>query len=302
MHGHHNHHNHHHHHDSTSNIKTALILNFVFSIIELIGGILTQSVAILSDAVHDMGDTLSLAFSYFLEKKSKKESNKDFSYGYKRLSLLSAVITACFLIVGSIFVLIESLKRLFNPVQPHVEGMIFLAILGIAVNGYAAWKTSHGKNMNERVISWHMIEDLLGWVVVFIGSIVMLFVDFPMLDPILSIGFSLFILRGVYKSLTATVKLFLQGVPDQLDLNAIMNDLTQVDGIIGVHDCHLWSLDGESHVLTIHAVIGNETDVNHIKTLKQRLRDSAQKHGHFHLTIEFETESEHCHEVDCVKV
>lgn len=304
MHSHHHDHHghHHHHHDAAKNIKLALFLNLFFSIVELIGGLYTQSVAILSDAVHDFGDTMSLGFSYFLEKKSQKSSNDKFSYGYKRLSLLSAVITAIFLIVASIFVLIESFERLFNPIMPKVEGMILLSFLGIAVNGYAAWKTSHGENMNEKVISWHMIEDLLGWIVVLIGSLIMMFIDIPILDPILSIGFSLFIMRGVYKTLMATIRLFLQAVPAQIDLSMIINKLTTVDGVSSIHDCHIWSLDGESHVLTLHAVVSDHVTLESSESIKRKLKNVAAEFGKFHLTVELELANAHCSEIDCVKI
>ena len=207
-------HGHHHHHHATSNIRVALALNLVFSIIELIGGIWTQSVAVLSDAVHDMGDTLALGLAWYLQEKSEKSSDAKYSYGYRRLSLLSAIFTALFLLVASVFILKETISRFFDPVQPMAEGMLGLAVLGIAVNGFAAWKTSHGESMNEKMISWHMIEDLLGWVTVLIGSIIMIFFDVPWLDPVMSIGFTLFILKGVYGALSQTMKLFLQGVPD----------------------------------------------------------------------------------------
>ena len=130
----------------------------------------------------------------------------------------------------------------------------------------------------------------------------MYFVDFPLLDPILSIGFSLFILRGVYKTLTATTKLFLQAVPEHLNLEAINTELTKIDGIINVHDCHIWTLDGESHVLTMHAVIPTDLGVNQLEQLKIAIRETVKTFGKFHLTIEFETEEANCKAINCVKL
>ncbi|MEZ4742364.1 MAG: cation diffusion facilitator family transporter [Bdellovibrionota bacterium] len=294
-------HHHHHHHSAASNIRVALSLNLAFAAIELIGGLLTQSVAILSDAVHDLGDSMSLGLAWYLQEKSQKSSDAKYSYGYRRLSLLSAVFTGVFLLVASIFILIETVGRFMDPVQPKAEGMFGLAILGIAVNGYAAWKTSHGASMNEKVISWHMIEDLLGWITILLGSIVMMFIDAPYLDPIMSAGFTIFILKGVYGTLTETIRLFLQGVPVGIDVKDIIEDVNKIHGIQGVHDCHTWSLDGETHVLTMHVVVPASSTMDDIKKMKELIRNIIDMKGKFHLTIEFESEKEDCPDISCVQ-
>lgn len=304
-HAHHGHahghaHGHHHHHHAGKNLGIAFVLNFTFAIIEFIGGLWTGSIAIQSDAVHDLGDSLSLAFALVMEKLSGRKSTSSFSYGFRRFSLLAALVNAAVLIAGSIYVLVQAIPRLSNPISPEIPGMMALALLGIAVNGFAAWKVSHGETMNERVISWHLMEDVLGWIVILIGSCVMYFVDAPIIDPILSIAFTIFILWNVLKSLRSTLKLFLQGTPEHLDLNTARNQLLQISGVKGIHDFHIWSLDGQSHVATLHAVISDASDLNDFQRIKKEIHASFQRLGTIHVTVELDKESEECSKVDCV--
>jgi cobalt-zinc-cadmium efflux system protein len=296
-HGHH--HGHHHEHSISRNIGIALLLNLAFAVIEFVGGIWTGSVAILSDAVHDFGDTLSLGMAYFMERKAEGKSSAAYSYGLRRMSLLSALITSTFLIIASIWVMIQAIPRLLNPIQPKAEGMVLLAILGIAVNGYAAWRVQKGKTMNERVVSWHLLEDLLGWVAVLIGSIVMYFADLPILDPILSIGFTIFILIGVARSLRSTLHLFLQGVPEGVDIVAFRRDIEALEGVASTHDTHLWSLDGEQHVLTLHVVMRSDFVFSDAEKVKTAIRQLAAERGRIHVTIEMESDGERCPDLNC---
>ena len=192
-------HNHSHNH-SEGNIKIAFFLNLGFTIVEIIGGLYTNSLAILSDALHDLGDSLSLGLSWYFQRLSKKGSTKKFSYGYKRFSLLGAIINSIVLVVGSIFILSKAIPELFNPEETNAQGMLYLAILGVVVNGAAVFKLRKGKSLNEKVVSLHLLEDVLGWVAVLIGSIVMIYFDLPFVDPLLSILISIFVLYNVYRN------------------------------------------------------------------------------------------------------
>ena len=155
-------HDHHHHHGSETNIKAAFFLNLAFTIFELIGGLYVNSVAILSDALHDMGDSLSLGLSWYLEKKSKQTGNKKYTFGYQRFSLLGALINSVVLIIGSGFVIYEALQRMAAPEPTDAKGMLFFAIIGVVVNGWAAFKLGKGSSLNEKVLQWHLLEDVLG--------------------------------------------------------------------------------------------------------------------------------------------
>lgn len=289
------HHNHDHSKDMPSNrLGWAFLLNFVFTIIEFIGGFLTNSTAILADAVHDLGDSLSLGLAWILNKLGKKQANQHFTYGYKRLNLAGAFINAVVLIAGSAWVLVEAIPRLWNPQMPVADGMIALAVVGITVNGFAAYKLSEGKTLNERVINWHLLEDVLGRVAVLIVGIVLLFVDWPILDPLLSIGFTLFILVNVLRNLWATLKLFIQATPDKETYRQVADTLLELPHVADLHHLHFWSLDGEEHVLTVHLVLSKNLDIEARSDLKQRIDDVLAPYALSHTTVELEDPDEAC--------
>ena len=189
--------------------------------IELIGGLFTNSVAILSDALHDFGDALSLAVAWYLQKVSQKPRDQFYSYGYKRFSLLGALVVSSVLLIGVALVIRESVVRLLNPQAADAKGMLVLAILGIAINGFAALRVKKGSSLNERAVYLHLLEDVLGWIAVLISSIVMIFFHLPVLDPLISLAISVFILFNVFKNLRSVVKILLLEVPQHLKLDEL---------------------------------------------------------------------------------
>ena len=283
----------HSHSHSSEKIGWAFFLNFGFTIIEFIGGWLTNSTAIMADAVHDLGDTLSIGSAWLLNKLGTKSATKEFTYGYRRLSLLGALINGIVLIVGSAWILYEAVPRLSNPEMPETEGMIALAILGVLVNGFAAFKLQGGKSLNEKVLNWHLLEDVLGWVAVLIVAIIMQFKEWPVLDPILSIGFTLFILFNVIRNLISTVKLFFQASPDNRLLQNVTDKLLELDAVSELHHLHIWSLDGDHHVATVHVVSQFESKAEYLK-LKESVSNALQEFELSHTTIEIELTSEEC--------
>lgn len=286
---------HQHHHDiSSERIGVVFFLNFFFTIIEFIGGMLTNSTAIMADAVHDLGDTLSIGLAWWLNRLSKKNPNDEFTYGYYRFSLIGALINGVVLITGSVWVLSEAIPRMLDPQMPHAQGMFWLAILGVTVNGYAAWKLSKGKTLNERVLNWHLLEDVLGWVSVLIVSVLLLFFDWPILDPILSIVFTLFILMNVMKTTRQTIKIFMQSVPDEKMLEDIRNRLNSIQHVCSVHHLYLWSLDGERHVLTAHLDLDHMMSASDQLVTKQTIDKQLAGFSLAHTTIEFEMPEEAC--------
>lgn len=287
--------NHHeHNHNSVKNIKLAFFLNLLFTIIEFIGWFFTNSVAIMSDALHDLWDSFSLGLAWFLEKYSHKKRNNTFSYGFKRFSLLWALINALILWVGSLFILSEAIPRIINPEPSNAYGMVLLSIFWIWVNWFAVYKTSSGKSMNEKVISLHLLEDVLGWVAVFIVSIIMIFTDLIILDPILSILITLYILWWVVKNLKKTILLFLQASPEEISVSKIDTTLRTQDKIKGVHDTHVWSLDWESNIMTTHLVIDENSSTREIKQIKWEVRKILKEMWITHSTIEIDFTDEKC--------
>lgn len=293
MHQHH-HSDHAHNHSSSNRIGWAFFLNAGFTVVELIGGLLTNSVSIMADAVHDLGDSLSIGLAWILQRYGNKKPDKKYSYGYKRLSLLGALINGLVLVFGSAWVLLEALPRLFNPEMPVTEGMFALAVFGIVINGFAAYKLSGGKTLNERVLNWHLLEDVLGWVAVLIVSIVLMFIELPILDPILSIAFTLFILFNVGKNLKTTVQLFLQAAPDKKMREDIQRRLLSLDLVTDIHHLHFWSLDGEHHVLTAHLTLTQALNSSEAVALKSLVAQQLEAFKLKHTTIEFEFPEEYC--------
>ena len=284
-------------HDSSNRMGWAFFLNLSFTIIEFIGGWLTNSTAIMADAVHDLGDSLSIGSAWVLNKLGQKKANQKFTYGYRRLSLLGALINGLVLTAGSIWILTEAIPRLFDPVMPHTQGMLALAVLGMAVNGYAAYKLSKGKTLNERVLNWHLLEDVLGWVAVFVVALVMQFVEWPILDPLLSIGFTLFILINVIRNLWETAHLFTQGTPDTEELKKIECSLLDIQNVESIHHLHLWSLDGEHHVLTAHIRVSSLITIEEYMALKTAINSVLEPKELEHTTIEIELNQEMCRDI-----
>jgi len=294
-------HHHHSHGDSTGNIKVAFLLNLSFTIIEIIGGFYTNSLAIMSDAVHDLGDSLSLGLSWYFQKKSTKKPSKNYSYGYKRFSLLGAIINSIVLVIGAVFIIKEAIPRILHPEATDAKGMMWLAILGIIVNGAAVFKLKKGTSINERVVYLHLLEDVLGWVAVFIASIVMQFWELPVLDPILSLLIAAFVLFNVYKNIKESISIILQGVPRGFSIDEIKKTLLTVSEIEGIHDCHLWTMDGEFNVLTVHLIVADDTiSREQSKIIKQKVRKLLHDQFHLeHITLEMEFLTEDCDYKDC---
>ncbi|HCT94029.1 MAG: cobalt transporter [Bacteroidetes bacterium GWE2_39_28] len=278
--------------NSSKNIAYAFVLNISFALIELVGGLLTNSVAILSDAVHDFGDSLSLGVAWYLQKFSQKRGDRFYSYGYKRFSLLGSIFISLVLAIGSVFIIQESVKRIIEPQQAHAPGMIILAVIGIIVNGAAVLRLKHGTSHNEKAVLLHMMEDVLGWIAVFIGAVLMFFFDLPFLDPLMSLIITAWVLWNVYRNLRNTVKIMLQEVPKSINVDELEGRLLSINEIVSLHDLHIWSLDGENHILTLHIVVADETDSLTICNLKERVREITSSSGIDHITIEVERTGE----------
>lgn len=275
------------------NILFAFILNLLFSVFEFIGGIFTNSVAILSDSIHDMGDALSIGISFLLEKKSKKSPDNTYTYGYIRYSVLGGLITTIILSVGSILVIYNAIKRIINPVEVNYKCMIVFAIVGVFLNFIAAYLTSKGDSINQKSVNLHMLEDVLGWVIVLIGAIIMNFTNIRIIDPIMCIGVSLFILINTIKNLKQILDLFLEKTPNNIDIAHLKENLQEIEGVCDIHHIHVWSIDGYNNYATMHIV----TKSDNIKKIKDEIRAKLEKHGICHAILE--TEDEICEDIEC---
>ena len=284
----------HDHGNELGNIRLAFFLNLVFTVFEIIGGLWTNSLAIMADAIHDLGDSFALGSAWFLERLSMKKGDMLYSYGYHRFSLLGALITSAMLITGSLFILLKALPRLIHPQLPYAPGMLVFAIIGIMVNGAAVLKLKGSGGMNAKMVAWHLLEDVLGWAAVLAVSIILFFKDMPVLDPLLSCLITFYVLFNVLKNLGKTLGIFLQGVPEGVDIVAIDEGIRSLEHVTCTHHTHIWSLDGMHHVLTTHVVVDKDATRDNIILIKGRIRDLMLAHGMDHSTVEIEYSDEEC--------
>ncbi len=275
-------------------ILIAFILNLLFSVFEFVGGVITGSVAVLSDAVHDLGDAASIGISYFLEKKSKRGPDETYTYGYTRFSVVGGFITTLILLFGSGLMIYNAVLKIFNPSEINYNGMILFGAVGVSVNLCAAVFTREGGSLNQRAVNLHMLEDVLGWAVVLIGAVIMNITGFNIIDPIMSIGVSAFIMITAAKNLGEIFDLFLEKSPKGIESREIKEHIGKIEGVLDVHHIHLWSMDGLSHYATMHIV----TDCNAVE-IKGKIREELREHGIVHVTIETETSEESCSEKEC---
>lgn len=286
-----------HHQHKSKNIGIVVFLNLFFTVIEIIGGLWTNSLAILSDALHDFSDSVSLIASWIAQKQSERKPDSKRTYGYQRVSLFAALINVIVLIAGALIILSQAVPRLFNPEHVNAKGMIVLAIVGVIFNGIAVLRLRKGQTMNERVLTWHLLEDVFGWVAIFLGGLIMLVWDIPIIDPILTIGYTVFTIWGVGKNLKETLNIFLEGVPAHIDVDYIQSGLLSLSGVKGVHDIHVWSLDGETDMFTGHIVVDDEMLEKADETRKS-IKDELTKHHIEHSTIELESQR-FCSGIEC---
>lgn len=276
------------------NILIAFLLNLLFSIFEFIGGIFTNSISIISDSVHDFADSISIGISYILEKISKKKPDETYTYGYLRYSVLGALLTTTILIVSSTLIIYNCIKRIITPVEINHSGMILFAIVGVIVNLIATLITQHGHSLNQKSVNLHMLEDVIGWIIVLIGAFIIKFTNITIIDPIMSILVSLFILINAIGNLKSIINIFLEKTPILISISEIKKQLVEIEGIIDVHHIHVWSMDGYSNFATMHVVVDKEID-----DIKEIIKNKLLENNIHHSTIEIENKNDICNNKKC---
>lgn len=288
-----------HDHKAETNLKMAFWLNALFALVEIVGGILTNSIAILSDAFHDLGDSVALGLAWYFQRFSSKQRDDIYTYGYKRYSLVGASLSAIILLVGSVIIIFKAVPRLITPEPVHTQGMMYLAIAGIVINGLAMFRLNTGKTQNEKVISIHLLEDVLGWVAVLIASIVMKFYDVPILDPLLSLLITAFILYRVFGNMRQTFRIFMQATPSIEQIDHFRTNLAAITGVLNIHDMHFWTMDGSYNIASLHVSVDPEMTVSETETIKSAIRNFLEKEGYEHTTIEVEPGGKLCELHNC---
>lgn len=276
---------HHHHKKAGENLAFVFFMNLAFNIIVIAGGLATNSMAILADCIHDMADTISIAFAWFLENVAQKDSTDKYSYGYQRFSILGAVIISIFVIIMAFIILYEAIPRLFAPEGVDAGGMLIVAIVGIMFKSISVYRLHDGETFNEKAILFHQLGDVFEWVAILLLSLVLMFWDgAPSLDPFLSIGIALWLIFNLGRNLYKSFEVLLQKTPDHFDVNKFKESVLNIDGIESFDDFHVWSLDGIDSVLTLKVSID---DWNNQERIKNDIYDIASKYHIVDITIEF---------------
>ena len=261
----------------------AFLLNFSFAIIEFIFGGLFGSSAILADAVHDLGDALAIGISAFLESISNREEDSRYTLGYKRFSLLGAILTAVILITGSTLVILENISKFIEPQPVDHEGMLWLGVIAIVINLTASLIVRKGQTKNESILSLHFLEDTLGWLAVIVVAIILRYTDWYFLDPLLSLGISAFILSQALPRFWSTVKIFLDAVPEGVDIKQVKNDLEQLDHVASINQLNLWTMDGLEKNAIVHVCLKR---MEQMEVCKEAIRALLKERGFQNVTIE----------------
>ncbi len=295
---HHSHHHHHHHHGQGSDKKilTAFFLNLFFVFVEIFGGFFTNSFAILSDAVHDLGDCVAIGFAYFMEKLSKKAPDEKYTYGYRRYSLLSAAATSVLLVVSSIFVVCGSVMRLDEPQEVKGGWMLLVAIFGVIINGTAVFVTHKGTGANERAVSLHMLEDVLGWVAVLIGSVLIYLFKWYFVDGILSLCIAGFLLIHSVINIKNVFAILLEKTPEGFDVKGYRDSLYMIEGVQDIHHLHIWSLDEERIMASLHVRLCEGSDITDYARVKKEVEEQSKERGIGHLTVQIDINGQCEHE------
>ena len=276
----------------------AFFLNLSFTIVEFIAGGVFGSSTVLADSVHDLGDAIAIGLSAYLETISNREEDSHYTLGYKRFSLLGALITAVILMTGSVFVILENITKLFNPQLVNDEGILWLGIIAVTINVLASLVVRKGKTKNESILSLHFLEDTLGWLAVILMAIILRFTDWYILDPLLSLVISFFILSKAIPRFWSTLKIFLDAVPEGVDIEQVKSDLEQLDHVASVNQLNLWTMDGLEKNAIVHVCLEH---VKHMDVCKESIRDLLKERGFQNVTIEVDSSlMNHAHHKRCV--
>ena len=267
----------------------AFFLNLTYAIVEFIAGGVFGSSAVLADSVHDLGDAIAIGISAFLESISNREEDIHYTLGYKRFSLLGAMITAVILMTGSVLVILENIAKIFHPQPVNYEGILWLGIIAVSINVLASLVVRKGKTKNESILSLHFLEDTLGWLAVILMAIILRFTDWYILDPLLSLAISFFILSKALPRFWSTLKIFLDAVPEGVDIQKIKTDLAELDHVASINQLNLWTMDGLEKNAIVHVCL---KEMEHMETCKESIRIFLKDCGFQNVTIEVDADLE----------
>ena len=278
--------NHSHHKKASENLAFVFFINLTFNIIVIIGGLATNSMAILADCIHDMSDTISMAVAWILEHISQKDSSDKYSYGYQRFSILGAVITSTFVIVMAFFIISEAIPRLFSPEGVDAGGMIIIALIGLIFKSVSVYRLHGGETFNEKAIFYHLLGDIFEWVAILILSVILIFWGgASYLDPFVSIGIAIWLIFNLGRTLIKSFQVLLQKTPDNFDVNDFKKQILAIRGVKAIDDFHIWSLDGIDSVMSLKVKVDFKVNPGEIK---KEIYTISNKYHVIDITIEFD--------------
>ncbi len=287
-------HDHDHYKEAKKSILYGIVLNSIFTVIELVGGILSNSLALLSDTIHDFSDSVALGISYYANQKAQSSPTKTMTFGYRRTTILAAFINSTILMALTFFLFYRAYLRILNPEPVNGKMVFVIAIFGIITNGIIAFKMLRGKDkdLNIKSVFWHITEDFLGWVGVLIAGAIIYFTGAYIIDPIISILIGLIVIYSAWGIVKESANIILEGVPEGLNVQEIGTEIKNIQNVNDAHDIHVWSLGTDYNALSAHVVISNMTVDQSHEVLNKINTMLKEKFSIEHTTIEFECS--HC--------
>lgn len=287
-------HTHSHYNDKTEskNILITFFLNISFVIIELIGGMYSNSISIISDAIHDLGDSITLLFTFFLSLLANKGRDDKYTYGYKRMLVVGALINCIILISGATYIYIKAYERFMNPEPINAKIMLILAILGILVNGISVYRMNKTTTLMSKTVMLHLLEDLLGWIAVAVSSVLILMFNLYRVDDLLSFAIATLIMFNAVRTFKDAFEILLQKVPKNIDIKEVKSNIMNLENVIDTHDIHVWTLDGEDIIFSTHIVVKEGLSQDELGEMRNKIKINLEELGINHATLEFETQKE----------
>lgn len=271
---------------SKTSIWLSFFLNLSYAIVEFIAGGIFGSSAVLADSVHDLGDAIAIGISALLETISNRDEDGQYTLGYKRFSLLGSMLTAVILMIGSVLVILENVTKIVHPQPVNEEGILWLGIIAVTINVLASLVVRKGKTKNESILSLHFLEDTLGWLAVILMAIILRYTDWYILDPLLSLVISIFILSKAIPRFWSTLKIFLDAVPEGVETSDLEKDLEALPNVKSVNQLSIWSMDGLENNAVVHICIW---DWEQMMETKEVVRQFLEERGVQNITIEVDS-------------
>ena len=275
---------HSHHKKARDNLAFVFFLNLTFNIIVILGALATNSMAILADCIHDMSDTISIAIAWILEHVSQKGSSDTYSYGYQRFSVLGAIITSLLVIAMAVLILYEAIPRLMVPEAINPGGMIVIACVGLIFKSISVYRIHDGETFSEKAILYHLMGDIFEWIAILIIAVLIIFWDVSFLDPLVSIAVAFWLIFTLGRTLYHSIEVTLQKVPQNVDLNVLKSEISDIDGVYSINKIHIWSLDGIDSILTMKL----SADEQKYNEIKENVYVISSKYHIVDTTIEYE--------------